>query len=92
MELLDKLTKVVFDEEIAGHVPHHLLVRITDHMKAFLPQSDPRYEKIQMTAAEDYEEEGSVHIEHEGNIITIDGDEKGAWVEAYVWVSLEDGQ
>jgi hypothetical protein len=92
LELLDKLTTVVFEQEVAGHVPHHLLVQIKDHMKAMLPLSDPRHETLLQAAAEQYEEEGSVHIEPNGKIVMIDGEEKGAWVQAYVWVSLEDGQ
>lgn len=90
LELLDQLTKVIFDEEIAGHVPHQLLCDIKHHMLAYLPKEDDRYWKIQAKAAEDHEEEGSVHIEHDGTVEVIDGEDKGAWVEACVWVSLDE--
>ena len=94
LQLLDKLQQVVFDEEIAGHIPHQLLVDIKDHIAIWLPLGDESGDKICESAAEEYEDEGRVFIESQAKIEVIkneDGSsEEGAWVQAWVWVSLEE--
>ena len=96
LELLTKLQKVVFDEEIAGHVPHQLLVDIKDHLAIWLPLDDERGDTIYEAAAEEYEDEGRVYIEHQGKIEVIKDEtgasEEGAWVQAWLWVTLEEDE
>jgi hypothetical protein len=94
LQLLEKLQKAVFDEEIAGHIPHQLLVDIKDHIAIWLPLDDELGDKIYESAAEEYEDEGRVFIEQQAKIEVIKDEngasEEGAWVQAWLWVSLED--